>query len=568
MLKEIIYKLRVLLTRKDKKSALLLTLFSVVMPLIEAAGISAIMPFIAVASDFSLIHSKEYFSIVYKFFSFESDAQFVIAFGFVLIFFYLFRGVLNLFYYHVLSRFSQTKYHQISYRLFENYMDLPYEEFISRNSSTMTKSLVTETLNLSSIIFNMLFMLSEIFVVIFIYAAMLYVDYKITFALTIILVLNALLMTKTISSRIKQAGIIREATVKKFYEIINRSFGNFKLTKLYSNDKEILENFKGASYTNAKANITNQTLNQIPRLFLESAAFSIIISIVIYFIWTYEGDISTLLGLVSMFVLALYRLMPSVSRIMSSYNSILFAHRALDIIYSDMTHSVENLGNQEILFNDGIDIKNLSFKYEENKPIFKDVNLTIKKGSSVAFVGGSGSGKSTLVDILMGLHKVKKGKILIDGNAIDDSNIKSWRNKVGYIPQSVYLFDGTAGQNVAFGSEYDEKKVDDVLKKAKIYDFLDTKNGRDTKVGEGGVRLSGGQKQRIAIARALYTDPEVLVLDEATSALDEGIERQIMSEIYDISNNKTLIIIAHRVSTLYRCEKIYRIRDGMVFDES
>jgi len=564
--KEIIYKLQVLLSQRDKKLILLLILISIIVSLVETIGITAIMPFISVASDFSLIHSKEYFSIVYELFSFESDTQFVVTFGIVLIFYYLFRSVINLFYYHILSRFSNARYHQISCRLFENYMELPYKEFVGRNSSAMTKVIVTEAFNYSAIIFSVLFILSEIFIVVFIYSAMLYVDYRITLSLTLILILNAFLMLKTISPRIKDAGTMRESAVKELYEVINRSFGNFKLLKIYSNNSETLDSFKISNYTHAKVNVINQTLNQVPRLFLESVAFSIIIAIVIYFIIIYKGNISELLALVSMFVLALYRLMPSISRIMNNYNSILFNYKALDLIYSDLKHDGENLGSQDISFDNEIIIKNLSFGYEKEYPILKGMNLNIKKGSSVAFVGTSGSGKSTLVDIIMGLYKVQSGEILIDGNLLNDSNMKSWRRKIGYIPQSIYLFDGTVGENISFGSEYNKEKINKVLKIAKIYDFLNTKNGQDTKVGEGGVMLSGGQKQRIAIARALYTDPEVLVLDEATSALDEEVEGQIMKEIYDISKNKTLIIIAHRVNTLYRCDKMYKVVDGYCSD--
>ena len=189
--------------------------------------------------------------------------------------------------------------------------------------------------------------------------------------------------------------------------------------------------------------------------------------------------------------------------------------------------------------------------------------LTIKKGEKIAFVGESGSGKSTLVDIIIGLYRPKTGYIKIDDEILDEKNLKSWRKKIGYIPQTIYLFDGTVAKNVALGEKIDKKRVVEALKKAKILDFLkEHHQGLNTRVGEGGVKLSGGQKQRVAIARALYDNPEVLVLDEATSALDNETEEKIMEEIYKISENKTLIIIAHRLSTLKKCEKIYKIEDG------
>lgn len=557
-----IQKLRALLTRRDKQFLLGLFFFSIVVSVMETVGISVVMPFIAVATDFSVIHSNEYYSKVYELFSFKTDVDFMLAFGVALIFFYLFRSLINLMYFYMLNKFTQSRYHLLAYRLFENYMGLPYKEFLNRNSSALTKSIVNEASNLTQLISSVLFMMSEIFIIIFIYAMMLYVNVKITFLLTVILLLNALLMVKTVSKKIKKVGAVREEVQKKFYEIINRSFGNFKLIKLRSNDKDILGEFNDASYTYAKVNITNATLGQVPRLFLEAVGFGLIVFIITYLIWKNNHDVAGALSIISMFVLALYRLMPSVNRIMASYNTILFTLKSLEIVHTDLTYNTEKLGDQSISFSDQISIKNLSFAYEEDKPVLKNIDLVIEKGSSVAFIGESGSGKSTLVDIIIGLYKAKNGTILVDTRAIDETNVKAWRAKVGYIPQSVYLFDDTVGKNVAFGSAYDKEKIQKCLKQARIYEFLESKEGLDTRVGEGGMMLSGGQKQRIAIARALYTDPEILVLDEATSALDDATEKQIMDEIYDISGDKTLIIIAHRLSTLDRCDTVYTLSSG------
>lgn len=558
--------LMLLLTKRDKQFLLGLLFFSIVISVIETVGISIIMPFIALAADFNLIHTNEYYVKVYTMFSFTNDVEFIVTFGLVLIFFYIFRSIMNLSYFYMLNKFTESRYHLLAYRLFENYMGLPYKKFIGMNSSTMTKSIVTEASNLTTMIAALLFMMSEVFIIVFIYSMMLYVNYKITIVLTVILIVNATLMLKTVSKKIKRAGLIRAKMQKKFFEIVNRSFGNFKLIKLQSNDEEILKDFSEASFKYAQANITNITLNHVPRLFLEAIGFSIIVFIITYLVWKHETDIVDQLALISMFVLALYRLMPSVNRIMTSYNSILFFHKSLDIVHTDLGYVSENLGINKVEFLNKITIENFSFEYEKNRPVLKDINLIIEKGSKIAFVGESGSGKSTIVDIIIGLYKIKVGKITIDNNVLDDTNIKSWRSKIGYIPQSVYLFDGTVGANVAFGLEYDKTKIDEVLKKAKIYNFLKTKEGQDTFVGEGGVMLSGGQKQRIAIARALYTDPEVLVLDEATSALDDATEKEIMDEIYSISNDKTLLIIAHRLSTIDRCEKVYKLIKGKIIE--
>jgi len=565
----IIKKLNRLLTNKDKELLLKLLFFSIFISLLETIGISVIMPFIQVANDFTLIDSNQYYNSIYNYFHFEKKSNFVVLFGILLILFYIFRSGINLLYFYFLNRFSQGRYHLLAYRLFENYTGMSYRDYIDKNSSNLTKTIISEASNLTNLITALLLMLSEVFVIIFIYAMMLYVNYKITILLTILLGLNAILLTKTISKMIKKAGERRAGFQKQFYEIINSTLGNFKIIKLKSNDKQILSKFSKASYGYAKSNIINGTLSQFPRLFLEAIGFSIVIFIVIYLVYKYQNNVSELMALISMFILALYRLMPSVNRIMNSYNKIMFLHKSLDIVHNDLIYNAEELGEEEVNFNQKIELQNILFYYNKDNIILDNINLIINKGESIAFIGESGSGKSTLVDIIIGLYKPINGNIYIDDKKLTFKNLKSWRKKIGYIPQSVYLFDGTVAQNVAFEEDnYDENRIKDALKKANILDFLEkNQDGIETKVGEGGIKLSGGQKQRIAIARALYDEPEILVLDEATSALDNETEAKIMEEIYDISKDKTLIIIAHRLSTIQRCNKIYKIRNGKIYNE-
>lgn len=559
-------KLNSLLTRHDKNFLLLLVFFSVFIALIETIGIAAIMPFISVASDFEVIQSNEYYNKVYEFFSFSNQMNFVIIFGILLIVFYFLRGFLNFVYFHMLARFSQGRTHLLAFRLFENYLGMNYHQFINRNSSELSKMIINETNYLTVIISSILLMVSELFVVVFIYGAMLYINWKITLVMTIFLFLNALFLVKNISKKIKLQGKKREEFQKQFYEIINSTFGNFKIIKLQSNDTLILNKFYDASSNYAKSNIRSETLTSFPRIFLETIGFSLIAVVVVYMVLKYETDISGALGILSMFILGLYRLMPSANRLLNSYNLIMYNHRALDLIHNELMYDGEKLGDENVNFNKCIRLEKINFGYSENKIILDNIDLDINKGEKIAFVGPSGSGKSTLVDIIIGLYRPVSGKISVDGEVLTEANIKNWRKKVGYIPQSVYLFDGTVADNISFGKEYDEMKIKDVLAKAKILEFLENhQDGIATFVGEGGVKLSGGQKQRIAIARALYQEPEVLVLDEATSALDEAIEKEIMDEIYDISRDKTLIIIAHRLSTITRCEKIYRIENNNLY---
>jgi len=558
----IINKLMFILTKQDKKILIFLFFFSIIISIIETVGISIIMPFMAIATDFDLINSNQYYKSAYEIFNFNSPKDFVIASGIILIIFYILRSAINLLYFYLLNRFAEGRYQLIAHRLFKNYMGRYYKDFVQINSSNLTKNIMHESSNLTHLIQNILIIMSEIFVLIFIYILLLYVDYIITLSLTAILVVNAIFLTKTVSRKMKFLGNIRADIQTNFYEIINRSFGNFKIIKLRSNDNKTLEEFEEPSIKLVNANIVAATLSQFPKLFLEGIGFSLIVSIVIYLIYKNDGDISSALAMLSVFVLALYRLLPSVNRIMSSYNAIMFAYKALDIVYNELIYKTEILGNDIINFTDKIEFQNISFGYTRDNMILKQISLNINKGDKVAFIGESGSGKSTIVDLLMGLHFVNNGNITIDNTKLNESSVKSYRKKIGYIPQSVYLFDGTIAQNIVFGREHDEEKIIETLQKAHIYEFLKTKDGIDTKVGESGVLLSGGQKQRIAIARALYGNPEILVLDEATSALDEDTEAKIMNEVYKVSINMTLVIIAHRLSTIKKCNKIYRIKNG------
>ena len=558
-------KLNLLLSKHDKKFLLFLLGFSIFVSIIETIGISVIMPFIAVASDFSVIQSNKYYHFFYELFNFKSEISFVIAFGILLICFYVMRSIINFSYSYFLAKFSKGRYYVIAYRIFENYLGMPCRNFIERNSSELTKTVISEAQNLTSLISSLLFMLSEIFVIVLIYSILLYVNWKIALVLTVALGANALLMTQTVSKFIRRLGEKRAHYEKNFFKVVNTTLSNFKMIKLHGDEEKILKTFSDTGNQFARTYIVNEALSNLPRLFLEALGFSIVVALVVYLVYANQTDISNYFGVLSVFVLGLYRLMPSFHRILSSYNNIQFNRRSLDIVHNDLIYEVEDLGNEKVVFSYEIKLNHLSFSYMNNKEILKDIDLTIKRGEKIAFAGESGSGKSTLVDIIIGLYRPKRGTVYIDDQELNEQNIRDWRKKIGYIPQSIYLFDGTVAENVAMGDKINNEKMIMVLKKANIWDFLEKHhNGMDTLVGEGGTKLSGGQKQRVAIARALYSDPEILVLDEATSALDNETEAKIMDEIYDVSEDKTLIIIAHRLSTLDRCEKIYQINNGEI----
>jgi len=369
------------------------------------------------------------------------------------------------------------------------------------------------------------------------------------------LVFNTLIRTS------KRLGVKRVEANEKLSKTIWQTFNNFKFIKLKGNENEIYNIFNDSTSKMSRTAIISNTLGNIPKNVLENIGFSLLIAAVCYILWRYNSA-AMVIPVISMYALALYRMLPAINRILGHLNSIAYLQRSLTMIYDDTKLKTDTEGLLPLDFKKTIRGENIRFSYMSGGEVIKGISFEIKIGEKIAFTGKSGSGKTTLVDIIIGVYRPTSGDLFIDDVLINKDNIRSWRSRIGYIPQNIYLFDGTAAENIAFGSNQNEDKIIEVAKKAKIWNFLESKDGIHTLVGEGGIQLSGGQKQRIGIARALYNDPEVLVLDEATSSLDDATEAQIMNEIYDVSGNKTLIIITHRLSTVTGCERRINIDNG------
>jgi ABC-type multidrug transport system fused ATPase/permease subunit len=562
---EYIRKIALFLGLKTRQQLIWLVLFSIFVSIIEVVGISAIMPFIEVAINFDNIHTNQYYQKAFDILGFDNDVRFVIFYGLLLVGFYIFRGGVNLLYSYLMADFSHGLYTQMTKKLFNTYLYMPYITFSKKNSSYLTKTIITEASLISAVIKAILLMISEGFVILFLYILMLIASWEITLVFTVILGIKILFLTKTISKKIKVVGVIRATTQARFYEIINKLFGNFKHVKLQDKTrlKKMESEFSIAVEKYAKANVSNDFLNTVPRLFLETSGFSLIVILLVVLLYYNQSNISYILPILTLFILALYRLLPSVNRIVNGYNTLMYYHASIDIVGNELNNIQENLKDGVVNFDNKIELTGVSFSYGTVE-VIKGINLTINKGDRIAFVGESGSGKSTLIDLIIGLYRPNLGEIRVGGDTLDESNLQNWRSQIGYIPQQIYLFDGTVKENVCFGRKFDKALMREVLKQANIFNFLEAKHGMDTLVGEGGIQLSGGQKQRIAIARALYGRPEILVLDEATSALDDETEQKIMNEIYQISQDKTLIIVAHRLGTIKGCDKVYEIKNGTI----
>jgi ATP-binding cassette subfamily B protein/ATP-binding cassette subfamily C protein len=313
----------------------------------------------------------------------------------------------------------------------------------------------------------------------------------------------------------------------------------------------------------SRANVSNATLAQIPPTVLELFALTLLVSMILYSLIT-SSEAGQLIPIIAIYGLSLYRMMPAMNRMLYYYNNLIYYSRSLDIVYEELIRTPSAEADVQISFSEDITFQDVSFRFKGRDKLFVNFNLQIRRGEKIAFVGPSGCGKTTLLDLIVGIYSPDDGRVLIDNVELTSRNVRSWRRAIGYISQNIFLFDGTVGENVAFGKPFDERRVIRALEQARIWDFLVMQEGLQTHVGEGGVKLSGGQKQRIGIARALYGEPEILVLDEATSALDDKIEAEIMSEVYNLARDKTLIVVTHeQVSSSY-FDEIYRLDHGKI----
>ena len=475
----------------------------------------------------------------------------------------MFRGIYSVLLTYLMNRFSVGISKYLSKKVFKIYLSVSYKVYAQKNTADIMHSTMAETGEVSKITLNVMQLISEIFTVLMVYTVIILLNWKMTVVVTIALLIIVSIFLSILTKINRNQGIKRLAASRKINRVLRESLGNYKYVKLKGNEEDILRNYDSAREIQTRAEIMNSFLGIIPKSVLESIGFSLLVAAVIFILWSY-GDASRIIPIISMYALALYRILPSVHRMLQNINNIAYAERTLESVEESLLQPVEEEGSAPVDFNRSIRLEGIHFRYMTGDDIIKDVSLEIKKGEKIAVTGESGSGKSTLVDIVTGIHKPYSGKVFIDGVAITDDNIRSWRQKIGYIPQSIYLFDGTVGENVSFGSKPDNEKIKKALQTANIWDFLSQKEGLDTRVGDEGIQLSGGQQQRIGIARALYDNPEILVLDEATSALDTETEQKIMDEIYTVSANKTLIVIAHRLSTVERCDRRIRIENGKI----
>lgn len=457
----------------------------------------------------------------------------------------------------------------VSNNLFSLYLKQPYSYHLSENSSRLIKVLQTEMSLFRTYNTALISLFVEIGLMISILATLIFIEPIGATLVGVCLGLLSYLFYGLSKIKLIGWGETREKTDLNLSKVVMESLAGIKNIKVLDVEKQFVNVFEYNQ--NLKAGIISKanTLAQLPRYYLELIS---ILGLVLFILamLLQNKDLPTLISTIGVFVAAVFRLLPSINKILTAFQNIKYYSPSVEILYQEffaLRKKSKNIEKRHLERpKKTIQFQNITFSYNSGlKPILNDLNLEIKIGETIGIIGPSGQGKSTFIGLLTGLLESNTGTILSDGKDIQ-SNLKSWRNNIGYVPQDIFLLDDTIEKNITFGRSSclnDVESVNRVIQRAHLRKFIDDlPNGIHSKVGERGVQISGGQKQRIGIARALYNDPDILIFDEATSALDGQIERTIMDFIYTLKEKKTLIIVAHRLSTLKYCDKIYEINNG------
>jgi len=544
---------------------------------LEIIGIGIIIPFIAMLSNPGIIQEHWFLQKVYILFHFSSDKNFLIGVCFFLMAVFVFKNLYLFFVQYTQTRFFANKTVDLESYLLVAYLSQPYSFFFQHNKSELLNIVIKGVGTfIDRFTKPILVLTAELITIIGILSVMLIMDpmpmLAVLSSVGLLIFLTISLIQKKLVKAGKEMYFYQQNTIKW----ANQSIDSIKENKVFGKLNYFINKYKEYAYKNSRKSVYVSLVNFTPRLLIESFIFIGIFGFII-FVLLKEIDLRSIIPILAFLGVAAVRILTSTTKIMNSIMSIKQSSYVVQEIYNQLKFAKESISNTEersfnsIDFKNEIQLKNLVFTYDgAHEKALSGVNLTIKKGQSVAFVGTSGAGKSTLADILLGLLTCEKGSVLIDSKEFNRLNIDDWRKKIGYIPQAIYLLDTSIKENIAFGfnhDEIDDEKVWKALKIAQLDSFVkNLPQQLETLTGENGISISGGQRQRIGIARALYHDPEILIFDEATSALDNETEGELNKAIESLARKKTLIIIAHRMSTVENCDFLYYMENGKVVD--
>lgn len=573
-IKNFIMQMQYIFERRQKLQLLFVLFIVIFTTFVELLGVTAILPLIEVMMNENSINETPYLNMLYRLGGFGNSTNFLIFLAVVLIVIYWIKNFLVAVSYNLQYKFTFSNQKRMAYKLLECYLSQPYFFHLSHSSAELIRSINTDIVMMFQGILALLQFFAEILVCLVLGSFLFFTDPQITIIIVIALLLFVVLFTKKIKSYLSYIGEEDRKFSMGIVKWLQQSFGGLKETKIMHREKFFLGKFEEQYSQWADLEKIYRNLQMIPKPIMETLSITALMIAIILKLLS-GTQMSSFMTTISVFAIAAFRLLPSFNRITGYVSVIIFNFPAFEAVYQDLKRVDELLGTSYLTTRDAkealplkekIQIQNLSYKYPEGEDfVLRDVNISIPKNKSIALVGPSGAGKTTLADLILGVLEPTKGNILID-EADAFTHLTAWQKNVGYIPQTIYLMDDTIRNNIIYGAEAaDEERLMKAVEEAQLKEFIESlSEGLDTEVGERGIRLSGGQRQRIGIARALYSNPEVLVLDEATSALDNETEKAVMDAIDSLSGSKTLIIIAHRLTTVENCDIKYEVKNGGV----
>ena len=573
-IKNFLGKINYILDRKEKMKLVLLLLGILATTIIELIGVVAIMPFVNVVMDPSVIERTAYLKWLYDILNIQNISVFIAILGVILILVYLLKNLTLILLYYAQYAFTFNTQKKLSSRMLRCYMYQPYTFHLKNNSADLMRNIESDVTMMFQGIISMLGLIAEVCVCVILGAYLLIQDKTIAIGMMTALGLFFLMFAKPFKNylvRIGEEDRLYRAGITKW---LHQSLGGIKETKILGREEYFCEQFDKNYCDWSERQKKYRLLQVAPRPVMEAVCITTLLGVII--VKLLNGTNSAyFISTVSVFAVAAMRLLPSINRITSNYGMVMFNMPAFDAVYHDLKEIEKmNTVNYNMIgyrhgglpFKKNIEVRNVTYSYNGSEDnVLENINLSILKNQAVAFVGPSGAGKTTLADIILGILTPQEGQVLVDGKDIAMFQT-DWIGDLGYIPQNIYLMDDTIRNNVLFGQKCNnEAQLWHAVEEAQLKEFvLSLEKGMDTVIGENGICLSGGQRQRIGIARALYTNPSVLVLDEATSALDNDTEAAVMEAINHLAGNMTLIIIAHRLSTTEKCDVIFEVKDKKV----
>ncbi len=549
--------------------------------ILETASVTLVIPVISIVMDQDAVTGNKYVAPVYNALGMHSPRDFTILVMVLLILAFVVKNIFLYIQQKVLYRFVYTNQFRTSERMMKNYIRRNYEYFLNADTAVIQRSITSDVNNMYALILSLLTLVSETIVALFLIAVLLWAEPMMTVMISGLLGAVLFIIKLVLKPVMRKAGEDNQDYYSGLFKWISQTVTGIKDVKVGGREAYFVDEYIrcGKGYVDAVQKYT--LYSNIPRLLIETICVAAMVLYMLILILNGQ-DTTDMLAILSAFGVAVVRLMPCANRINNQINNIAYFEPFLMGVSDNLQGDIDDKNTDmadlmpvkdKLPVHEKVELSHITYKYPNTeKLIFDDASLTIPVGMSIGIVGSSGAGKSTIVDVLLGLLKMQSGTIKADGqDVMENSNYRRWLKNVGYIPQTIFMLDDSIRRNVAFGipeDEISEERIWEVLTEAQLDEFVRSlPEGLDTGIGERGVRLSGGQRQRIGIARALYDDPEILILDEATSALDNDTEAAIMDSINRFMGRKTLVIIAHRLQTIEKCDMVYRVEDGHIICE-